>query len=109
MMRTSAISAFFSFSLRCSAVMAAVAVPLAGVSQAEEPAVQAKASGEVRRVDAANGKVTIKHGAIPELELGAMTLVYRISPELIVLVKPGDNIRFTATRTDGQYWVIAID
>ncbi|MGO3741620.1 copper-binding protein [Kerstersia sp.] len=101
-------AAIFSVLLKASAGLAALAVPVA-VLAAAEPEVQAKASGEVRRVDADNGKVTIKHGAIPELELGAMSLVYRISPELLVLVNPGDKIRFTAARREGQYWVIEID
>lgn len=100
-------STIFSVWLRCAVVAAAVAVP--AIASAQADGVQAKASGEVRRVDQANGKVTIKHGAIPELELTAMTLVYRASPELLVPVKAGDNIRFTATRKDGQYWVISIE
>ncbi|CAM4202102.1 copper-binding protein [Kerstersia similis] len=99
-------AAVFSLLLKASAGLAVLAAPVAVLAQAQ---VQAKSSGEVRRVDASNGKVTIKHGAIPELELGAMTLVYRINPELLVLVNPGDKIRFTATRKDGQYWVIEID
>ena len=70
--------------------------------------VTATASGEVRRVDAAAGKVTIKHGEISELELPAMTLVYQASPALLADIKPGDKVRFTAARQSGQYVVTEI-
>ncbi len=68
----------------------------------------ASASGEVRRVDAAAGKITIKHGAISDLQLPAMTLVYRIDPALLKGIKPGDQVKFTARREAGQYVVTAI-
>lgn len=74
--------------------------------QASQPS--ASASGEVRRVDADAGKVTIKHGEIAALELPAMTLVYRAEPVLLIDIRPGDTVRFTATRQDGVYVVTEI-
>ncbi|MBO1111459.1 copper-binding protein [Bordetella petrii] len=68
----------------------------------------ATASGEVRRVDAAGGKVTIKHDKITALDLPAMTLVYRADPALLAGIRPGDKVRFTATRQDGRYVVTDI-
>lgn len=69
---------------------------------------EATASGEVRRVDVAEGKITIKHGQIPDLDLTAMTLVYRVDPALLADIKPGDKIKFTARREAGQYVVVSI-
>jgi Cu/Ag efflux protein CusF len=69
---------------------------------------EASASGEVRRVDAVAGKVTIKHGAISALELPAMTLVYQADPALLAGIKPGDKVTFTAKREGGNYVVTAI-
>lgn len=69
---------------------------------------QASASGEIRRVDAAAGKVTIKHGAIAGLGLPAMALVYRCDPALLVDIKPGDKVVFTAKRENGQYVIVTI-
>lgn len=69
---------------------------------------EASASGEVRRVDAAAGKITIKHGAISDLQLPAMTLVYQIDPALLKDIQPGDKVKFTAKRVAGQYVVIKI-
>lgn len=70
---------------------------------------EATTSGEVRRVDAENGKITLKHGAIGALELPAMTLVYRIDPSLLSGIAPGDKVSFTATRQEGQYVVTKIN
>ncbi|KCV61299.1 copper binding periplasmic protein CusF [Bordetella bronchiseptica 99-R-0433] len=88
----------------------AVATAMAVVSLATPLAFaqQADATGEVRRVDAAAGKVSIKHDAISALDLPAMTLVYQIDPTLLAGIKPGDKVRFTATRKDGRYVVTAI-
>ncbi|AZY47815.1 copper-binding protein [Bordetella avium] len=68
----------------------------------------AQASGEVRRIDATAGTVTLKHDAIAALDLPAMTLVYQAAPALLTNIKPGDKVRFTATRQDGRYVVTAI-
>ncbi|CAM5529534.1 copper-binding protein [Eoetvoesiella caeni] len=69
---------------------------------------QASSSGEVRRVDPAAGKITIKHGAIADLQLPAMTLVYRSDPDLLKDIKPGDKITFTAKREGDKYVVTEI-
>ncbi|AZW24309.1 copper-binding protein [Bordetella bronchiseptica] len=98
-----------AFSRKYSSRMA-VATAMAVVSLATPLAFaqQADATGEVRRVDAAAGKVSIKHDAISALDLPAMTLVYQIDPTLLAGIKPGDKVRFTATRKDGRYVVTAI-
>ncbi len=81
---------------------------LASVYSVTAMAQEASASGEVRRVDAVAGKVTIKHGAISALELPAMTLVYQADPALLAGIKPGDKITFKAKREGGQYVVTEI-
>ena len=93
-----------------TALKAAVIVGIAAASAYSMMAVAqtATASGEVRRIDAAAGKITIKHGAIAELQLPAMTLVYRIDPGLLAEIKPGDKVTFTAQRQDNGYVVTQI-
>lgn len=88
----------------------AVAAALTITSFYSVPAIaqEATASGEVRRVNVAEGKITIKHGQIPDLDLTAMTLVYRIDPALLAGIKPGDVVKFKARREAGQYIVIEI-
>jgi len=88
-------------------IVTALVMLLTPVAQAQQ-APTASASGEVRRIDAANGKITLKHGAIPALDLSAMSLVYRIDPALLVNIKPGQQVKFTATRQVQEYVITAI-
>ncbi|AOB33980.1 RND transporter [Bordetella sp. H567] len=83
------------------------AVAAAGPAPARNP--QASATGEVRRVDAQQGTVALRHGEIKDLGLPAATLVYHAAPALLRDIRPGDKVRFTATRQDGGYVVTAID
>ncbi|MGG4773203.1 hypothetical protein E4695_15780 [Alcaligenaceae bacterium 429] len=90
---------------KLSALLAIVFMTLfSSVSVAQE----ARASGEVRRVDPGAGKITLKHGEIDVLRLPAMTLVYRIDPTLLADLKPGDKVRFVAIRENDEYVVISI-
>lgn len=91
-------------------IVPAVLAGLVGVAACVAPAQaqEAQASGEVRRVNADEGKITIKHGAISELELPAMSLVYRAEPTLLQDIKPGDKITFTAKREGDRYVVTKI-
>lgn len=91
-------------------VRSAVAAALAVTACYAVPAMaqEGQGSGEIRRIDADAGKITIKHGAISELDLPAITLVYRIEPAKLAGLKPGDQVKFIARRVDGQYVVIQI-
>jgi Cu(I)/Ag(I) efflux system periplasmic protein CusF len=64
---------------------------------------------EVRKVDKEAGKVTLKHGAIPNLEMTPMTMVFRVKdPAMLETVKPGDKVRFRADRIQGAYTVVEL-
>ncbi len=64
-------------------------------------------SGTVEKVDAGAGKVTIDHGAIPNLNMDAMTMVFRVQdPALLQGVKAGDKVQFQADRVNGQISVV---
>ena len=89
-------------------VLATALAAAPAVHAATAPEQEASASGEVRRIDAAAGKITIKQGAISDLQLPAMTLVYRIDPTLLKDIHPGDKVHFTAARKGGQYVVTRI-
>jgi Cu/Ag efflux protein CusF len=66
-------------------------------------------SGTVEKVDAAQGKVTIDHGPIPNLNMDAMTMVFRAQdPAVLKGVKAGDRIQFQADRVNGQISVVTI-
>lgn len=73
------------------------------VQVAQAQPVQAQATGQVVRIDAAAGKIAIRHGAIGKLDLPAMTLVYHVAPALLKGIAVGDRVDFTAERAGGQY------
>lgn len=74
-------------------------------------AAESMAEGEVRKVDKGAGKLTIRHGAIPGMDMpSAMTMVYRVKDAAMLdQVKAGDRIRFSAERAGGAFTVTRIE
>jgi Cu(I)/Ag(I) efflux system protein CusF len=65
--------------------------------------------GEVRKIDKAQGKLTLKHDAIKSLDMPAMTMVFRVQDaKLLDAVVVGDKVKFDASKIDGQYVVTAL-
>jgi Cu/Ag efflux protein CusF len=66
--------------------------------------------GEVRRIDTENRKITIKHEAIPELDMAAMTMAFRVTDALSIdKLKAGDKIRFSLGKVEGKWLVVAME
>lgn len=64
------------------------------------------AEGEVKKVDKAAGKMTIKHGPLTALEMPPMTMVFRVKePAMLDKVEVGDAIRFKAEKVGGSFTV----
>ena len=69
----------------------------------------ALSDAEVRRVDAANNRITLRHGPIPNLEMPAMTMQFQVrDPVLLQDLKEGSRIRFAAEKIGGQYVVTVV-
>jgi Cu/Ag efflux protein CusF len=65
--------------------------------------------GEVRKIDKEQGKVTLRHGPIANLDMPGMTMVFKVADsKLLDSVKEGDRVRFAAERVDGSLTVTAI-
>ncbi|WP_416047234.1 copper-binding protein [Cupriavidus basilensis] len=65
--------------------------------------------GEVKKVDASAGKLTIKHGPLTNWDMGAMTMVFRVKdPEMLTQVKEGDKIKFIAEKVNGALTVMTL-
>jgi Cu/Ag efflux protein CusF len=82
------------------------------VAQAPAPGAAAAtmSDGEVRKVDKETGRITLKHGPIPNLDMPDMTMVFRVQNEsMLDAVKAGDKVRFTAEKVRGQYTVTRIE
>ena len=67
-------------------------------------------AGQVRKVDKAAGKVTIKHGAIPKFDMPPMTMAYRVKDKaMLERLKPGDKIKFDVDGVGGEFTVLRLE
>ena len=70
-------------------------------SAAAEPA-----DGEVRRVDKSRGTVLLKHGEIKSINMGAMTMSFKLKdPAMADQLKEGDKVKF-AVEQKGEDLII---
>jgi len=110
--------------MKLSSLMTLVALSLANTAFAQtsaadhtahHPAAVAAAAvptsdGEVRKVDKEQGKVTLKHGPIANLDMPAMTMVFKVAdPKLLDALQPGDKVTFAAANLNGALTVTAIE
>jgi Cu/Ag efflux protein CusF len=66
--------------------------------------------GVVKKVNKAQGKLTISHGPLENLGMPAMTMIFRVQDDAMLdRVKPGDNIRFLADKVNGRLTVTRIE
>lgn len=66
--------------------------------------------GEVRKVDKEAGKLTLRHGPLVNLDMRAMTMVFRVAdPKMLDQLKEGDKVRFTADKVNGQFTVMQLE
>ncbi|HEX9209649.1 MAG TPA: copper-binding protein [Bradyrhizobium sp.] len=67
----------------------------------------ASISGEVKKIDGAAGKITLKHGPAKSLGMDEpMTMVYRVKdPAMLKQVKVGDKVTFEAEEAAAGYTV----
>jgi len=87
-------------------LLAALAALAAGTTMALAQMVD----GEVTKVDASAGKITIKHAPIKKFDMDSMTMVFRAGdPAMLKEVKPGDKIKFEADKVNGQFTVIKLE
>jgi Cu/Ag efflux protein CusF len=95
-----------------------MACSAAAFSQTATPATQASGAsaasamtaGEVRKIDKASGKITLRHEALENLGMPAMTMVFRVAdPKFLDAVKEGDKVSFVADKVNGQFTVTRLE
>jgi Cu/Ag efflux protein CusF len=80
--------------------LSALAAPLAHAQSTE---------AEVRKVDADQGKLTLRHAEIKNLDMPPMTMVFRVAdPQMLDGLSKGIKVRFDAEKIDGQYTVVRL-
>jgi Cu(I)/Ag(I) efflux system periplasmic protein CusF len=102
---------------------ALLALPLAALAQAghqghgshgaQATAAEAVESdfvdAEVRRVDTARQRVTLRHGAMPALDMGPMTMVFAVAdPAWLETLKAGDKVQVRVALRGNTYTVTAV-
>ena len=66
----------------------------------------ALSEGQIKKVDRAQGKLTLRHGPLENLGMPGMTMVFRVQDaSMLDRVKPGDNVRFLAESMNGALTV----
>ena len=102
-----------------AALAAACALPLpAAIAQdhsahavpAAKAVAQPLSEGTIRRLDRGAGSITITHGPIENLGMGAMTMTFSFKKGAVPgSVREGDKVRFRAGEKDGQYHVVRVE
>lgn len=60
--------------------------------------------GEVRGLDRANLKVTLKGGEIPNIDMPPMTMAFHVKDaKMLDHLKPGDKVKFRAINDAGKF------
>ena len=79
--------------IRIAAAFALIALTV-GAAAAQDASI----GGEVKKIDAGAGKITLKHGPAKSLGMEEpMTMVYRVKdPAMLKQVKVGDRVTFEA-------------
>lgn len=80
---------------------------------ASAPAATAAApmsEGEIRKIDTAAGKLTIKHGPLDNLGMEPMTMVFRVQdPAMLTQVRVGSKVRFVAEKVNSTLTVMVLE
>jgi Cu(I)/Ag(I) efflux system protein CusF len=68
-----------------------------------------RTDGEVRKIDKELGKLTLRHGPMPNLDMPAMTMIFRMAdPKQLEGLKEGDKVKFDAEKVNGAFTVTTI-
>jgi Cu(I)/Ag(I) efflux system protein CusF len=102
--------------LACLALLVSASMPLVAQTHghtAPAPADAAAAAqlttAEVRRIDAANHRITLRHAEIKHLDMPAMTMVFKVREGVALEgLKDGDQIRFRAEQEGSNLVVTEI-
>lgn len=101
-------------SLKYMSIAASIMLALPLAVQAQVPvevaSLQPMTAGVVKKIDIEQGKITISHGPLLNLDMPAMTMVFRVAdPKLLSTVKAGENIKFVAERLNGAFTVVRVE
>jgi Cu/Ag efflux protein CusF len=83
-----------------------MSMPAGATASTQVPYVNA----EVEEVDAASGLVTLKHEAIPNVNMPGMTMPFPVAdPKLLEGLHPGDKVRVKVDQIHGALTLTAVE
>ncbi|TCK33528.1 Cu/Ag efflux protein CusF [Paraburkholderia sp. BL8N3] len=64
----------------------------------------------VRHVDPTGGTITLKHGALPNVGMPAMTMAFKAKdPAMLKEVKEGDNVKVRVEKVNGTPTIVKLE
>lgn len=94
-----------AIALGCTLAMPAFAAEQAATPSSSEAATN-MSQGEVRKIDPATQKITLRHGPIANLGMPPMTMVFGVQDAaLLEGVKAGDKVNFVVEQKGSQFVV----
>ncbi|MBJ9963319.1 copper-binding protein [Burkholderia seminalis] len=64
---------------------------------------------EVKKVDAASGKITLKHGALDNVGMPAMTMAFKAKDAaMLAHVQAGDKVKVRIEKVDGTLTIVKL-
>ncbi len=68
-----------------------------------------RTAGEVKKVDAQTGRITLKHDDIKNLDMPGMTMIFQATDKTMLNeLKPGDHVEFRAEKEGSKFVVTDI-
>jgi Cu/Ag efflux protein CusF len=90
----------------CLVAPLALALTVAAFAHDGRPSV----AGVITKIDEKAGEITLKHEAIPNLDMEAMTMGYKVKdPAMLKGLKSGDKVKFEAEEVNGEANVVEIE
>ena len=104
-------------------LIVAISIPAAALAAGQEHATHAasttttetkaavapQSDGEIKKVDQETGKITVKHGPLVNLDMPAMTMVFKVKDTaMLEQVKAGDRVKFSVEKIDGALTITAL-
>ncbi|MBC7780507.1 MAG: copper-binding protein [Proteobacteria bacterium] len=72
-------------------------------------AAPAPVDGEIRRVDKAGARLTIRHGEIKHMDMPPMTMVFHVKDKAVLeTVREGEKVRFMVVNEGGKLFALDV-
>jgi Cu(I)/Ag(I) efflux system membrane protein CusA/SilA len=79
-----------------------MSMPMKPAASSAAKSVMPLVDAEVKKVDAAQGLIVLKHGDLPNLGMPAMTMGFDIADKMLKGIKIGQKVKFQAEMVGGK-------